>query len=224
MNGPTVDAVPGSMDLDRRTALRSAVAAVAIGVAGCLGGDGRSGSDGTDADGGDDGTDDEAGTPRRTLGGSPAITSPAFDDGGTIPTRFTCEGEDVSPELRVDDVPDGASSLALLVDDPDAPSGTFTHWLVWDVPTSTGTVPEAVPQGETVDGLDGARQGTNDLGVVGYSGPCPPPDDGPHTYRFRLFAPAEPLDLEAGAGRAAFEDAVDEVASPEAVLRGSYER
>lgn len=194
---------------------------LAVGVAGCVGGDG-----GTGEPNGDGATDGDGGTgsPAPTLAGAPSLISPDFDDGAMVPTRFTCDGENVSPELDVRDVPGEAASLALVVDDPDAPGGTFTHWLLWDVPPSTGRLPEGVPRGESVDSLGGASQGTNDADVVGYSGPCPPRDDGAHTYRFRLLALAEPLDLAAAVGRGAFDEALTGVGRSEATLRGTYDR
>ena len=152
------------------------------------------------------------------------VVSPAFADGDPIPTRYTCDGENVSPALSVAGVPPDGASLALVVDDPDAPGRTFTHWLLWGLPATTESIPEGVPTGETLSYLGGASQGTNDAGVVGYSGPCPPPSDGPHTYRFRLLALARPADIEPGADRAAFDDAVESVASTETVLRGTYDR
>ncbi|HKJ59670.1 MAG TPA: YbhB/YbcL family Raf kinase inhibitor-like protein [Halobacteriales archaeon] len=212
--------------MDRRSALRVGAGGVAAWLAGCLGNRGGSGNGGS---GGNDGPYGGGGggaadSPATTLSGSPTIASPAFDDGGAIPTRYTCDGEDLSPELSIADVPADASSLALLVDDPDAPGGTFTHWLLWDVPASTSRIAEGVPSGETLDTLGGATQGTNDAGVVGYSGPCPPADDGPHRYRFRLHALGEPLDLEAGADRPTFDQALGAVARSGSVLRGTYDR
>lgn len=202
-----------------RRALLATIGGLAGGtIAGCArGGDG--GSPGGDGPDGADGTG-----PPATLGREPSIASPAFDDGEPIPARFTCEGEDVSPALSVGGAPDGANALALLVDDPDAPGGTFTHWLLWGLDPSTRSIPEAVPRGGTVESPGGALQGTNDADVVGYSGPCPPPDDGAHGYRFRLFALAEALALEPGADRSAFDDALAGTTRSEAVLRGTYDR
>ena len=202
--------------MDRRSVIRGIVSLAACGVAGCVG---AGGNDGGYGSGGG-----ATGTPPPTLGADPTLESPSFGDGASIPARFTCEGANVSPALEVSEVPSGASSLALLVDDPDAPGGTFTHWLLWDLPASTGTIPEGVPAGGTVASLGGAKQGTNDADVVGYSGPCPPREDGAHTYRFRLLALAEPLALDAGADRSAFDAALEAVARSEAVLRGEFDR
>lgn len=194
--------------MNRRRTLR-AIGGVGLGLlAGCLSSDGPEGSP----------------TAGPTLAGSPSIASPAFDEGDAIPSRYTCEGEDVSPRLEVASVPPEAAELALLVDDPDAPGGTFTHWLLWGLPPDAAAVPEDVPRGETVTDLGGARQGTNDAGVVGYSGPCPPPDDDAHTYRFRLFALDEPLGLEAGSDREPFDRALGGVATAEGRLSAEYDR
>lgn len=159
-----------------------------------------------------------------TPGAALSLGAETFDDGGTIPTRYTCSGDDVSPALSIGGVPDGVTALAIVVDDPDAPGRTFTHWLLWALEPGVVTIPKAVSRGRTVDGLSGARQGTNDAGVVGYSGPCPPRGDQPHTYRFRLLALDEPLGLEPGATRTAFDDALAAVSHAEAVLRGTFGR
>jgi Raf kinase inhibitor-like YbhB/YbcL family protein len=116
------------------------------------------------------------------------ISSSAFSDGGTIPTQFTCSGADQSPPLAWSDVPAGTKSLALILDDPDAPSGTFVHWVVYDIrPTSDGFRAGAIK----------GNQGANSMGKASYMGPCPPPG-APHHYHFRLFA----LDREPGLGGA----------------------
>lgn len=208
--------------MDRRTALGALGCLGGVGLAGCLGGDGD-GGDGTTPEGGSQATEDES-TPTSAFDRPPSITAAAFDDGEPIPTRFSCDGENVSPELAIDDVPDGTARLALVLDDPDAPGGTYTHWLLWNVPATTETIPEGVPPGETVEGLDGASQGTNDAGVVGYSGPCPPRAHDPHTYRFRLLALAAPLDVAPGGDRPAFDSALEQVEHAESVLRGTYDR
>jgi Raf kinase inhibitor-like YbhB/YbcL family protein len=124
------------------------------------------------------------------------LTSSAFQAGGAIPARYTCEGEDISPELSWKEAPDQAKSLVLILDDPDAPrAGGFTHWVVYNIPPSLGCVEENVPHQELVAGF--GLQGKNDRGTVGYTGPCPP--SGEHRYFFRLFALDEQLDLPPGA-------------------------
>jgi Raf kinase inhibitor-like YbhB/YbcL family protein len=125
------------------------------------------------------------------------LQSPAFADGGAIPKLYTCDGKDISPPLEWSGVPGPARSLALVVEDPDAPRGTWTHWVLFDVPADLGSLPEAVPTDERVGlgaGGKAARQGRNDFGKVGYGGPCPP--GGTHHYVFRIYA----LDVELGLG------------------------
>jgi Raf kinase inhibitor-like YbhB/YbcL family protein len=150
------------------------------------------------------------------------ITSPAFEAGAEIPRRHTCDGEDVSPPLTLADVPAGVASVALIVDDPDAPRGTFVHWLLWNVPPETGDLLEAVPAIGRVPSLGGAVQGNNDFGRLGYGGPCP--TDRRHTYRLLLYALSRELDLEPGARRQALEDAMKGAIIAQAELTGTYER
>jgi Raf kinase inhibitor-like YbhB/YbcL family protein len=114
-----------------------------------------------------------------------ALTSTAFAAGTAIPARYTCDGENRSPALSWRDVPDGTAALVLIMDDPDAPSGIFTHWVVTGIPPEATQIPEGVGQSERL--ANGAVQGRNDFGRTGYGGPCPPP--GPaHHYRFTLYA------------------------------------
>ncbi|MEF8806905.1 YbhB/YbcL family Raf kinase inhibitor-like protein [Natronomonas sp.] len=155
----------------------------------------------------------------------PSVSSPAFDAGATIPTKYTCDGEDVSPPLRIRGTQDAVESLALVVDDPDAPSETsFVHWLLWNVPPDTEEIPEDIPQEQTVAALDGAAQGTNDFGEIGYRGPCPPADDGPHTYRFTVLALDTMLDLDPGADRETFQSEADPHVRGETTISADYER
>jgi len=202
----------------RRRLLASASALAAGGLAGCSG-DPDTGTEGTPT--GTRASTEDSPTPSD---GSLTLTSPAFEDGGTIPERFTCSGENVSPTLEVEGVP-AAASLALIVDDPDAPrEEPWVHWLLWNVPPETDEIPEAVDRGETVAALDGARQGTNTSDAMGYSGPCPPPDDGPHTYRYQLHALDAELDVEAGERRDALESAMDGSVLERTTLAGEYDR
>ncbi|MFZ0395204.1 MAG: YbhB/YbcL family Raf kinase inhibitor-like protein [Terracidiphilus sp.] len=127
-----------------------------------------------------------------------ALKLPAFSNGSQIPSRYTCIGEDLSPALAWSGVPPAARTLALIAEDPDAPRGTFTHWLIWNLPARHSELPQGVPGRETFD--DGARQGANDFGRIGYEGPCPP-HGRPHRYFFRLYALDTALNLESGASR-----------------------
>jgi Raf kinase inhibitor-like YbhB/YbcL family protein len=153
------------------------------------------------------------------------LTTPAFDAGGTIPPEHTCEGADVSPELHVAGVPDDAAALALVVDDPDAPTDDpFVHWLLWNLPPDVTTLPRGVPASERVDDLDGAVQGTNGFDEVGYRGPCPPTDDGAHTYRFTLSALDAELDVAPGSERPAISAAIDDHELTRTRLTGEFDR
>jgi hypothetical protein len=144
-----------------------------------------------------------------------SVSSPAFQAGGMIPARFTCKGTNVNPPLQFRGLPKGTKSLALIVDDPDAPGGLFTHWLVWNIDSGTTQLREkSVPAG--------AVEGTNDFGAPGYGGPCPP--SGTHRYYFRLFALDRKLDLKSGAKRAAVERACKNhiLAQAELMARSSH--
>jgi Raf kinase inhibitor-like YbhB/YbcL family protein len=142
-----------------------------------------------------------------------ALTSAAFANGGTIPDPYTCKGANVNPGLHFRGVPPEAQVLALVVEDPDAPSGLFTHWLVWNIaPTATAIGEKSVPSG--------AAQGSNDFGRIGYGGPCPP--SGTHRYVFRLLALDGPLELKNGARRAEFEKAITGHVLGRAELMGRY--
>lgn len=146
------------------------------------------------------------------------LGSPAFEHGHAVPRRFTCDGQDVSPPLEWAGGPAGAQAFALLVDDPDAPSGHFTHWLVSDIDASrTGLDEDEVPNGS-------ASEGTNDFGRVGYGGPCPPRGHGAHRYQFHLYALAQPLKLARGFSRRDFDKALHGQVLGTATLQGMYER
>ena len=119
------------------------------------------------------------------------LTSTAFSEGEMIPTRYTCDGEDISPLLAWSGVPEAAQSLALICDDPDAPVGTWVHWVLYDIPPTYAGLTEAMPTTQVTP--YGAKQGVNDFRRVGYGGPCPPPGH-PHRYFFRIYA----LDIEPG--------------------------
>jgi Raf kinase inhibitor-like YbhB/YbcL family protein len=144
-----------------------------------------------------------------------ALESGAFEHAQPIPKRHTCDGEDVSPPLHWTNVPEEARSLVLLLDDPDAPSGIFTHWIAWGLDPATG----ALGEGEATP-----SEGRNDFGSVGYRGPCPPPGHGRHRYVFRLYALERDLDLDSGAGKAELEQAIEGHVVTMAELVGTYER
>jgi len=153
-----------------------------------------------------------------------SVRTSAFTHGEPIPDRYTCEGEDISPELTVADAPDDAAALAVVVDDPDAPAGTFTHWLLWNLPPETVEIPEGVSRTEELPNLGDARQGENDFGEVGYRGPCPPEGDAPHEYRFTLYVLDEELDADAGALRPAVQDELDAKTHDSDQFTGTFSR
>lgn len=148
------------------------------------------------------------------------LTSTAFEQAGMIPPRYTCDGEDVSPALNWDSVPETAKSLALVCDDPDAPMGTFVHWVLYNLPGDVRELPEDVPAEASLP--NGARQGTSDFGQTGYGGPCPP--RGTHRYFFRIYALDTPLDLAAGASRAELLEAMEGHILAQGQLMGKYQR
>ncbi len=150
-----------------------------------------------------------------------ALTTTAFPAGGEIPSRYTCGGANLSPALTWSGVPEGAQALALIADDPDAPMGTWTHWLVWNIPAQATELPEGVPATEVLE--DGARQGKNDFGRIGYGGPCPPPGR-PHRYFFKLYALDRKLDVKPGATQRELEAAVTSHALSKTELMGTYRR
>ncbi len=165
-------------------------------------------------------------TAEQTRGGKTMATfsTPAFEDGNRIPREFTCEGQNASPPLEIESVPDDVTSLAIIVDDPDAPSGTFTHWLIWDVPPDTTRIPKDVPQMEVISDLGGAKQGENSAEELGYMGPCPPIGDGPHTYRFTLYLLEQQPRLGAGATKDALLDAMGGIRLDQRQFTGKFGR
>jgi Raf kinase inhibitor-like YbhB/YbcL family protein len=150
-----------------------------------------------------------------------ALKSAAFANSGEIPRKFTCDGADLSPALEWNGVPEGTHSLALIADDPDAPMGTWTHWLIWNIPAKATVLPEGVPKTELVD--NGVRQGRNDFKRIGYGGPCPPPGK-PHRYFLKLYALDARLDVKPGAGRAELERTMKPHILSETEWMGTYER
>ena len=132
------------------------------------------------------------------------LESLAFEEGKSIPRKYTCDGEDISPPLNWSGVPEEARSLVLIADDPDAPRGIWTHWVLFDLPVEVSELPKGLPAEKTVLVASGearhtARQGRNDFRKLGYGGPCPP--SGTHRYSFRLYALDDSLGLEPGATR-----------------------
>ena len=149
------------------------------------------------------------------------LRTTSFTPGGFIPKRFTCSAADVSPALTWTDPPTGTQSFAIIEDDPDAPSGTFIHWLLYDLPAAYRQLPEALSGNDQMAG--GGRQGTNDFSRTGYSGPCPPPGR-PHRYFIRLYALDTTTNLRPAATRRELDSAMRGHVLAQAELMGRYQR
>ena len=148
------------------------------------------------------------------------ITSTAFAAGSEIPARYTCEGEDLSPPLAWTGAPEGTRSFALICDDPDAPVGTWVHWVIYNIPPDKTGLPEDVPDDNLLD--DGTKQGITDFGRPGYGGPCPP--GGTHRYYFKVYALDTALDLGTGAKKKDLLKAMEGHVLAEGQLMGKYKR
>ncbi len=140
------------------------------------------------------------------------ITSPAFENNGSIPRKYTCDGDDVNPALKVKDIPQGAQTLVLIVDDPDAPMGTWDHWIVWNIPP-TGTIKES-----SVPGIEGL----NDFNKHSYGGPCPP--SGTHRYFFKVYALDAELELDPNSRKEDVESAMEGHILGKGQIVGLYSR
>jgi hypothetical protein len=151
------------------------------------------------------------------------IKSQAFESSSAIPVRHTCDGEDVSPALSWTQPPPGTKAFALIVDDPDAPVGDWVHWLVFDLPATTLSLTEKMPADGDLKTPEGAKQGRNDFGRLGWGGPCPPPGK-PHRYFFKLYALDAPIGLAAGASKSAIERAMQAHILGKAEMFGTYAR
>jgi hypothetical protein len=149
------------------------------------------------------------------------LWSTAFDDGGAIPARHTCEGDDVSPPLLWTAVPSDTRSVAMLCEDPDAPGGRFVHWLLYNLPVDASELAEGVPPKPELP--SGARQGANDAGGTGWTGPCPP-RGAPHRYVFTCLALRTVVGLDPGASLDEFRSAIRDDVLGEATLTGRFGR
>jgi Raf kinase inhibitor-like YbhB/YbcL family protein len=154
-----------------------------------------------------------------------SLTSPAFPESGMIDKKYTCSGNDLSPELLWKDAPAGTKAFAFILDDPDSPAGTWVHWVVYDIPGDAGGLDEGVPKGETLS--NGAKQGSSwgvdSFSRVGYSGPCPPPGK-PHRYFFKLYALDAMLNLPPKASKFDVEKAMKGHVLGQAQLMGKFGR
>ena len=146
------------------------------------------------------------------------VTSPTFEEGGMIPSKYTADGQNISPPLKWEGVPDGTKSLALISDDPDAPVGTWVHWVMWNIPADVAELTENVPPDEDLP--DGSRQGITDFGRHGYGGPAPP--SGTHRYYFKIYALDTNLDLPSSSTKSDLLKAMQGHVLAEGQLMGKY--
>jgi Raf kinase inhibitor-like YbhB/YbcL family protein len=149
------------------------------------------------------------------------MTSAAFADGQPIPAKYTCDGKDISPPLQWTNAPANTKSFALIADDPDAPVGTWVHWVAYDLPAGTRALPENVAKTQNITG--NAKQGMNDFRRPGYGGPCPPPGK-PHRYFFKIYALDTVLGLQPGATEKDLHKAMEGHVLAEGQLMGTYQR
>lgn len=143
------------------------------------------------------------------------LKSSAFSDGQPIPLIYSCDGDNINPPLEISDVPENARTLALVMEDPDAPHGTFTHWLMWNISPDTAEIMEG-------DWPEGAEQGINDGGELGYMGPCPP--TGVHHYHFKLYALSKDLEVSASISKEELEKEIEDAFIAKSELVGTYSR
>lgn len=156
-----------------------------------------------------------------SLGGKQMeITSSAFNEGSMIPAKYTCDDINISPPLKWSKAPEGTKTFAIICDDPDAPAGTWVHWVLYNLPADTNELSEDIPPVELLP--SDARQGKNDFGRIGYGGPCPP--GGIHRYYFKIYALAEKLNIESGVTKSELLKAMAGKILSEGQLMGRYER
>jgi len=148
------------------------------------------------------------------------LSSLAFNDGDMIPNKYTCDGADISPPLEWESVPEDTKSIALICDDPDAPVGTWVHWVYYDIPSDTKSLPKNITPQENPE--NSGKQGRNDFGKIGYGGPCPP--GGTHRYYFKIYAIDTILNLPAGVDKKHLLKAMEGHIIGQAQLVGKYKR
>lgn len=156
----------------------------------------------------------------QTTGGSIKLTSTAFKEGEPVPRQYTCDGVNVSPSLEWSGVPKSAKTLVIFADDPDAPAGTWVHWVLYNLPAGNIGMVENLPATDELKA--GGFQGKNDFGKIGYGGPCPP--SGTHRYFFKIYALDSELPLEAGATKAEVEKAMEGHVVAQGQLMGTYRK
>ncbi len=154
------------------------------------------------------------------------ITSPAFAEGEMIPRKYSCDGEGISPALKWENIPENAKSLVLISDDPDAPAGTWVHWMVYDIPASINGFPENIPSKDLLEDIEGfnlsGKQGVNSGRSIGYQPPCPP--FGTHRYFFKIYALDTMLNFEPGATKKKVLKAMEGHILDQGELMGKYKR
>ena len=148
------------------------------------------------------------------------ITSSAFEDSGIIPSKYTCDGADISVPLQWQNVPEGTAGIAVICDDPDAPMGTFVHWVLYNLPADTTELGENIPAVDTLP--NGAKQGVSDFGRAGYGGPCPP--SGTHRYFFKIYALDAKIDMPGRVDKAALVKAMKGHILGQGQIIGKYKR
>ena len=148
------------------------------------------------------------------------LTTTAFQEGEQIPKKYTCDGENISPPLEWSGIPQGTQSIALICDDPDAPMGTWVHWVVFNIPASLNKLSEKIPDNKVLE--DGTSQGSNDFRKIGYGGPCPP--GGTHRYFFKIYALDKRVELTPGATKGKLLHEMSEHILAEGKLMGKYSR
>lgn len=166
--------------------------------------------------------DSDSATPAPSRGTAQTmnVTSSAFASQQPIPKKYSCDGQSISPPLQWDEPPEGTKSLALIMDDPDAPSGTFVHWVLYGLPPTTRSLPEGASASGGLPG--GSLQGRSSAGTPGYTGPCPP--SGTHHYHFKLYALDSNIDIASGADKAQLERAMDKHVLAYGELVGTFSR
>jgi Raf kinase inhibitor-like YbhB/YbcL family protein len=164
---------------------------------------------------------DEAAEPLPAGAAVLEVSSAAFENGSSVPTQYTCDGADLSPPVAWEGQPEETAEIVVIMDDPDAPSGLFTHWILYSVPPDAGGLSEGIPAGTELP--DGSMQGVNSFGKTGYGGPCPPPGD-PHGYRIRVYALDTGSGLDAGADRGTVTAAMEGHVLAAGELTGFYGR
>jgi len=153
-----------------------------------------------------------------------SITSTAFEAGQPIPKKYSGEDADVSPPLAWSDIPKDAKELALICDDPDAPMGTWVHWVLYKIPADATGLPEDLPREKTLKTPAGAAQGVNSFGNVGYGGPMPPQGRGTHHYHFKLYALDKPVTLQPGVDKNTLVAEIHDHVLAQGELMGTYQR